>query len=273
MAKELQMEGVEVMEREFITVNNIRLSYLDFGGNGVPLLILHGHFGCANMFIELAEELCTTYRVVALDQRGHGWSDLPGSYTREDYIEDIRDFMTKLNLAPAIILGHSLGGVNAYQFAARYPEMVKALIIEDIGVVINSSFTSSKSWPRRFPSMRAMRKFLVEYLMAEDTYDSYFQENAVECIDGWGFRFDCEHIAISREHLNGDWTKDWLATSCPALLLHGHKSWAVDTEQIRRMASARQHTRLVEFRQCGHTIHDQDSVGFLKAVKEFLKTL
>ena len=61
---------------------------------------------------------------MALDQRGHGWSDSPGDYTREAYVADAVSVIRRLKLAPVIALGHSPGGLNPYQLAAWHPELV-----------------------------------------------------------------------------------------------------------------------------------------------------
>lgn len=98
-----------------------RLSYLDFGGPGRPVLALHGHYNEAAAFAPLAAALSPDLRVLALDQRGHGESDRADSYGREDYVEDVAAFHDHLGLGPLPVVGHSLGGVNAYQYAARHP--------------------------------------------------------------------------------------------------------------------------------------------------------
>jgi pimeloyl-ACP methyl ester carboxylesterase len=97
-------------------------SYLDAGGDGAVLLALHAHWMKAVTFERLAATLAPEWRVVALDQRAHGHTDYAASYTRADYIGDIEAWHANLWLSgPVVLLGHSLGGVNAYQFAARHP--------------------------------------------------------------------------------------------------------------------------------------------------------
>jgi esterase len=81
--------------------------------------------------------LAPAWRVIALDQRGHGYSAHAGTYTRDDYRGDLEALFAHLALEEtAVIIGNSLGGVNAYQFAARHPQLVRALVIEDIGAVV-----------------------------------------------------------------------------------------------------------------------------------------
>ena len=94
---------------------------------------------------------------MALDQRGHGHSDHAETYTREAYLGDLEAFGNHLHLAqPVIMLGNSLGGVNAYQFAARRPERVRALIIEDIGAVLADDVSIVLSWEGTFKTRDAL---------------------------------------------------------------------------------------------------------------------
>ncbi|MCX6093219.1 MAG: alpha/beta hydrolase [Candidatus Bipolaricaulota bacterium] len=257
-------------ERGFLTVRGVRLSWLDFGGDGDPLLALHGHYSCARTFAGLAHALAGRWRVVALDQRGHGWSDVPDDYSRQAYVDDTAAVIERLRLAPAVVLGHSLGGVNAYQLAARRPDLVRALIVEDVGTDTRSVPDFVPDWPDRFESMRAVLAYSKERGWI---VDPYFLENLVEYEDGRGFRFDRAAMQSSQRLVEGDWWSDWLASSCPVLLLHGHKSWVLQTRDAREMAVRRPNVRLVEFPDCGHTIHDERPEEFDRAVSDFLAAL
>jgi esterase len=256
-------------ERKFVEANGIRLSYIDFGGNGKPLLALHGTYGSCRTFAGLAEALGDRWRVIALDQRGHGWSDQPDDYSREAYVNDIAAFIRQAGIAPAVVLGHSLGGLNAYQLAARHPELVRAIIVEDIGADI-PVFDPLRDWPLRFDNISRLFEWLEQQGYS---HDQYFLESLIEYPDGWGFRFDHAKMGVSLRMLAGDWWQDWLASRCPALLLHGHRSWVLETSHARDMAARRQNTRLIEFPECGHTIHNEKPGEFNHAVEQFLLSI
>src|SRR6266545_6795299 len=98
--------------RAELDLDGRRLSYLDFGGNGRPLLALHGHLDEGASFSPLAQELAPQWHVVAPDQRGHGASDRASEYTRAGYLADAVALLEHLGVGPAVILGHSLGGLN-----------------------------------------------------------------------------------------------------------------------------------------------------------------
>ena len=109
----------------------------------------------ATTFAPLAAALAPAWRVIALDQRGHGYSDHPSTYTREDYLGDLQALFEHLNLSAAVLLGNSLGGVNAYQFAAQHPEKVRGLIVEDIRAVIRDDLSFVLPWEGLFATGRS----------------------------------------------------------------------------------------------------------------------
>jgi pimeloyl-ACP methyl ester carboxylesterase len=259
--------------RKYFKSGDLTLSYLDFGGESQRiLLMIHGHMGNAREFSKLAHKFAD-WRVIALDQRGHGWSEHPPEqdYSRASYIADIFSLIRQeLAGNPVTILGHSLGGVNAYQFAARYPELVDAVIVEDIGVELNHDISYVVKLPERTASLQHLREALTETgFRAID----YFSESAFEDEKGWGFRFDIKGMALSTQNINGNHWGDWLASTCPILLVHGKKSWALQLEEAERMVSERPNTKLAVFEECGHGIHSDDVTGFYQAVNDFIEGL
>src|SRR5271156_2386875 len=94
------------MERCAFSRDGLRFSYLDSGGKGRPLVALHAHIMEALTFAPLAARLAPEWRLIALDQRGHGHSDHAASYTRADYLQDLEAFFDHLNLNDAVLLGN-----------------------------------------------------------------------------------------------------------------------------------------------------------------------
>ncbi|MEU7850438.1 alpha/beta hydrolase [Micromonospora parva] len=249
--------------REFFTVGGRRLSYLDFGGPGSPLLALHGHYNEASAFAPLAEALAPRWRVIALDQRGHGASDRAESYERDDYLADVAEFHQHLKVGPAAVLGHSLGGVNAYQYASRHADRVTALIVEDIGAVVDCDWSFTTSLPRHASS----RDELASALGAAAPYlECSFRESE----DGWGFSFDIEDTVASQKALNGDHWEDWVALNCPTLLIRGIRSDELAADHAREMIARRRgQARLVEL-PTGHVVHHDAQAQFAAVVGAFL---
>jgi len=117
---------------DFVNVNGIRLHYLDWGGSGEVLLFLTG-MGCsARLFEQLAPRFTEMFRVFALTRRGQGESDYPETgYDPDTLIDDIHDFMDAKNFVKAVLVGHSLAGIELTHFTEKYPDKVLKLIYLD----------------------------------------------------------------------------------------------------------------------------------------------
>ena len=120
----------------YVTVNGLRIHYLDFGGDGKqPLIMLHGIGRVAHTFDRVASHFNQNYHVMAVDMRGHGDSDWDpkAAYLVEDYVKDIEGLAQQLRLRNIVIWGNSTGGRVAQVFAGLHPDLVAAVIAEDVG--------------------------------------------------------------------------------------------------------------------------------------------
>jgi esterase len=120
----------------FATVNGLRIHYLEWGTSGQqPLILLHGIGRVAHTFDHLAPHFSKSRHVIAVDMRGHGDSDWDpqGAYLVEDYVKDIEGLVAQLKLRNIVLWGNSTGGRVAQVFAGLHPELVSAVIIEDVG--------------------------------------------------------------------------------------------------------------------------------------------
>jgi pimeloyl-ACP methyl ester carboxylesterase len=119
-----------------VNVNGLRIHYLEWGAAGrQPLIMLHGIGRVAHTFDHLAAHFAPNYHVMAVDMRGHGDSawDPRGAYLVEDYVKDIEGMAEQLRLRNIVIWGNSTGGRVAQVFAGLHPELVAAVISEDVG--------------------------------------------------------------------------------------------------------------------------------------------
>jgi pimeloyl-ACP methyl ester carboxylesterase len=252
------------MKRDFFSNDGLRLSYLDAGGGGQALLALHAHFMEASTFAPLAEALAPAWRVFALDQRGHGDSEHARTYTRDDYLYDLAAFVEHLGLSRAVLLGNSLGGVNAYQFAGRFPAIVRGLVIEDIGVEIREDLSFALEWEGEYASPEAFAQ------RVGPRWAPYLMPSLRRSPGGWTLAFDPRELVISGRGLCGDHWRDWLATDCPALLVRGRDSPVTTQAALEQMAARRPNTRLVTLAG-GHIVHADDPTGFVEVVSDLLR--
>ncbi|MEX2158501.1 MAG: alpha/beta hydrolase [Dehalococcoidia bacterium] len=110
------------------------LHYVDWGGNGPPLVLIHATGFLAALWRPIAERLTPSFRVVAMDQRGHGDSDKPATgYSFETFSDDLQRLIDGLQLERPIAAGHSSGGTTIVAHAARHPGVIsRAILIEPI---------------------------------------------------------------------------------------------------------------------------------------------
>jgi esterase len=121
---------------QYVTVNGLRLHYLDWGNPSRPALVMvHGIGRVAHTFDHIAPSFTADYHVLALDMRGHGDSawDPAANYLVEDHVRDFEAFISQLGLQRVSLWGNSTGGRVVQVYAGLHPENVRALIVEDVG--------------------------------------------------------------------------------------------------------------------------------------------
>jgi pimeloyl-ACP methyl ester carboxylesterase len=124
------METVIFREAKFDT-GKVVLNYAEGPSAGFPFVMLHGGSGRWQLYSGMLAELAERYHVYAPDLRGHGTSGwMPWGYTIRDYVEDIGAFLSKVS-GPAVLMGHSLGGIIAVATSKACPDLVRALIVGD----------------------------------------------------------------------------------------------------------------------------------------------
>jgi pimeloyl-ACP methyl ester carboxylesterase len=120
----------------FLTVNGLRVHYLEWGGAGAPPVVcVHGYTSSAQAFNAPARRLQERFHLLAPDVRGHGesaWSPA-GDYQYRDQVSDLAALVDQLGLARFALVGTSMGGIIAMAYAGAHPERLRCLVINDIG--------------------------------------------------------------------------------------------------------------------------------------------
>lgn len=120
----------------FVTVDGLRIHYLEWGDGGKPpLIMLHGIGRDAHSFDHIAPRFARDYHVMAMDLRGHGdsaWHP-DGAYLVEDMLKDLEGLVEQRALRGLVLLGNSTGGRVVQMYAGLHPDRVRALIVEDVG--------------------------------------------------------------------------------------------------------------------------------------------
>ncbi|KIF05706.1 hydrolase [Streptomyces sp. RSD-27] len=230
--------------RHTLDIDGRALSYLDFGGTGRPLLALHGGMSEAAAFTGLAAALGDAWRVIAPDQRGHGDSDRAPHYRREGYVADAVALLDHLGLTePVALLGYSLGGLNAYHLAAVHPDRIGVLIGVDATVEIG--IPTGPNWFDFLGALPYTAPTREELLAAVDPAALPFVTDGVRPLpdgSGWRLAFHGQDMLDSIRACHGDHWDTWLASTCPALLIHAARSQALRQDVADAMVARRPRT-------------------------------
>ncbi len=113
-----------------LQIDGATLAYEEAGAGAPPLLFVHGWAGNRGHFAPQVAHFAGTHRVVAIDRRGHGESSPAPGYSIAGFADDLAAVCRELGLGRAVVVQHSYDRV-AYDFAARYPELVRALVVLD----------------------------------------------------------------------------------------------------------------------------------------------
>jgi pimeloyl-ACP methyl ester carboxylesterase len=127
----LAQEAAPTPISRFAEVNGVRLHYLT-AGEGSPVILLHGYAQTSHMWRPLIPELAKTHTVIAPDLRGFGESAITeGGYTKAAMAQDIHALVSSLGYEQASIVGHDIGLMVAYAYAAQYPTEVNRIVLMD----------------------------------------------------------------------------------------------------------------------------------------------
>jgi pimeloyl-ACP methyl ester carboxylesterase len=267
----------------------VKLNYLDHGASsGQPLVMLHGGAWRWQEYLSLIPTLGRRWHVYALDLRGNGRSGwVPGKYRLEDFAEDNTEFVRRLK-APAVVVGHSLGGAVALMVAARSPGKIKGLIIEDAPLrlenyrkVVDSSRDMFHLWLRLKKSARS------EQALALALADAFKDYPGVT--SGWFLFFagclwqlDPTFFNVLLHDFEGfikgyDYKELLAKIHCPVLFLRGDtKLGAVmPDEEISWLRQNFSNASCVIIDKVGHLLHLQDEgqTPVLTAMMAFLDRL
>lgn len=178
----------------------VSLAYTEYG-SGPPLIILHGLFGSARNWQTIAERLAGRWRVFACDLRNHGRSPWAPTMTFAEMADDLEALIAEKGLAPAIVMGHSVGGKAAMLTALRHPDLLDSLVVVDIApVAYEEPFLAWVEAMQAIDVAGASRKADIDQALAPVVQDTatrlFLLQNLEERAEG-GFRWRPNLAAIA----------------------------------------------------------------------------
>ncbi len=245
--------------------------------SGPKLVFLHGLMGSWANWRRIITAFESKYHILSFDQRGHGRSFRPeAGYSPEAYAEDLLKILDELNWGKVSIVGHSMGGRNAFVFAADQPERVEKLVIEDIGPEGSAqSVRKIELLLGRVPTPFNDKRVAKETILGafeNQVLAQYFYSNIAEVSPGvFDWRFSKEAILQSvREGRDRDRWDYWEKLKSPTLLIRGDRSDELDQETYEKMLAKNPTSTGVIIPDAGHWVHFDQPQLFIEALQNFL---
>jgi pimeloyl-ACP methyl ester carboxylesterase len=273
-------------------LDDVQIHYVEAGSASPVVVIVHGITGSHASFLPLLPTLAEHAHVYALDLRGHNLSGrTPGAYQVPDYGRDVAAFLRTVVGRPAVVAGHSLGGLVTAWLAASAPELVQGILLEDPPLYITRSprlettlfysfFLFLRDALRQHHARGGTLEELVAFVaqlpandkqtMLEVAGAEMVQLRAVELQ-----RLDPETLdpAIAGVILGGHEPDALLAQiRCPIHLLAGEaeSGGALDAQDVQRFVAHAPQCSHTVLKGAGHGIHEERPTEYVHALQQFV---
>ncbi len=245
-------------------------------GDGEPLLILHGFFGMGDNWKSLGIKFSVNYQVHIIDQRNHGRSFHSDDFSYELMIEDLFHYTDSHELKRVNLLGHSMGGKTAMQFAVTFPYLVNKLVIADIA-------------PKYYPPHH---QFILKALHAvdfmevksredvDDIFKKYIPELGIRQFllknvyrktkDELAYRFNLESLSNNVEEV-GDGLPPFTEFEGSTLFLKGENSGYISNDDDTMIKAHFPNSEIISISNAGHWLHVENPSDFYNTIVGFLK--
>jgi pimeloyl-ACP methyl ester carboxylesterase len=270
-----------------VLLGRMRFHYLDWGTTGLPpVVFLHGGGLNAHTWDLVCASLKQERHCLALDQRGHGESEWSPEmdYRIESHVGDIEAFLNALAIRRCVLVGMSLGGVNALAWAGQHSRRLAGLVLIDVGPEVRTegvrkiaAFTSEAT-PLDSVEQYVDRALSFNPRRNRELLRRSLLHNLRRMPDGrfmWKYdqrhrgKVDPEAYARRREIL-------WSAVDtvqCPTLVVRGAQSDVFHDEDAEKLAGRFRQARWVKVEGAGHTVQGDNPAGLLVHLREFLDSV
>ena len=243
-------------------------------GSGPPLVILHGLFGSADNWYSIAKDLEGSFTLYLVDQRNHGDSPHSSVWNYEVMVEDVRELLVTEGLDSVYLMGHSMGGKTAMNFAVRYPGRVRRLIVGDIA-------------PRYYPIhhqviLEGLNAIDLSQLQsrkeADDHLAKFIPELGIRQFllkslgrDGQGFAWKI-NLSVITEKIEevGKALEEGAIFEGPTLFLSGANSNYIQEKDLPDMKRHFPNFTWVSIPNAGHWLHAEQPQAVIKEIRNFL---
>ncbi|GAB3467625.1 alpha/beta fold hydrolase [Actinophytocola sediminis] len=275
-------------EATMVEINGNRLAVEVLGPVGAPVLIAHhGAPGLGSRAEPRASfgRLADTYRVVVFDARGSGQSEGNGTFSHEQWAADIDGLREWIGAEQVIMAGGSYGGFMAMEYATRYPDRVRAMVLRDTSpdnshedralanALANTRVTIDREKLDRIfaGTVRDDEDLRDCWREILPLYDFVYDPAAVaRKVEATPYRFEAHNYAFRVNIPNYDLKPVLPRVTAPTLVTVGRTDWITPVACSELIASLIPGSRLVVFEKSGHSPQIEEAPAWTKVVREFL---
>jgi len=261
-------------------INNIKIFY-EIKGEGIPTILIHGLGASHLLWLPQIGEFSKHFKTIYWDLRGHGYSEIPeGEYTIGDYVEDLNGLMDTLNIESANLCGVSMGGMICMDFAIKYPQRVRKLVLagtasttEDFKPEIKEMFIKDAEIVEKHKTRAVTADKFISLVYSEKFLKNVSKEVLEQIKDRISKSPYLGYVRAVRGLLVHGWSvADKLGKiDAPTLIIHGKEDAIFSIEAARRIHNGIKNSRLELF-DVGHVVNIEAPKEFNKLVIEFLKS-
>jgi len=266
-----------------IVLRQLRFHFLEWGARDAPpIVLLHGGHQSAHSWDLVSLHLAQNYRVLALDQRGHGDSEWARDveYSNHNMAQDAEAFIAAMGLRKPILMGHSMGARNSMILARHDHSYLRAMVVVDVGPEVSERGRAAIGG-----FVQANQEFddLEHFVRNVRQYDPYrprehiertVKYNMLQRADG-KFVSKCDSNPRRLGILRGTSPQDTVTLddvrnyNLPVMVVRGENSNILEPDAAERFRDALPNGTLVTVPNCGHNVHGQNTKGFLDAIGGF----
>jgi N-formylmaleamate deformylase len=260
-----------------VEAGGIKLHYTRTGGGGPPLVLAHGFSDDGLCWTPIARALEAERDVIMVDARGHGRSDGPDEgYDTPSLADDLAGAIAALGLERPPVLGHSMGAATALMLAARHPDAVGAILLEDPPSIWMPPRPDKLTPQQRAAGMRGWvvaikRKTRDELIAGQRVADPAWPEDELE---PWAdSKLRLSFNLLNRNYdISADSSAALRQIKCPLLLITGDESRGalVSAEAAEALQSMLPQARVAHIADAGHSIRRDQRARYLEVVRDFL---